>query len=123
MLASLQQVRLRLTQSVLTALSALFRAAAWGAQSVAHSVTDRYLPQAFQRTGMTIVCPITNTSRSHPLHVAVPPEFSLPGSVTVEPIKSVDYAGRKARLIESAPRGFLDDVLSLPDACLYDPAD
>jgi len=32
----------------------------------------------------------------------------------------VDYASRKVKFVEQAPRAVLDEVLSLLDACLYD---
>lgn len=76
-----------------------------------------------QRTGLAIVCPVTNTFRNFPLHVPVPTECSLTGYVMVEQIKSVDYGSRKAKRIEAAPRVLLEDVLSLLDACLYDSGD
>ena len=38
-----------------------------------------------------------------------------------EQIKSVDYASRKVKFVEKAPGPVLDEVLSLLDACLYDP--
>ena len=76
-----------------------------------------------QRTGLAMVCPITNTDRKFPLHVAVPPECSLTGFVMVEQIKSIDFSSRKARRIEAAPRTLVEEVLSLLDACLYDPGD
>lgn len=76
-----------------------------------------------QRTGLAMVCPITNTDRNFPLHLAVPAECSLTGFVMVEQIKSIDYSSRKAKRIEAAPRMFVDDVLAMLDACLYDSAD
>lgn len=76
-----------------------------------------------QRTGLAMVCPVTNTFRSFPLHVPVPAECPLTGYVMVEQIKSVDYGSRKAKRIESAPRVLLEEVLGLLDACLYDTGD
>lgn len=76
-----------------------------------------------QRTGLAMVCPVTNTFRSFPLHVPVPADCSLTGYVMVEQIKSVDYGSRKAKRIEAAPRVLLEEVLSLLDACLYETRD
>ena len=47
-----------------------------------------------RHTGLAMVCPITNTRRDIPFHVAVPDESSLTGFIMVEQIKSVDYASR-----------------------------
>jgi mRNA interferase MazF len=71
--------------------------------------------------GLAMVCPITNTFRDIPFHVAVPDESSLTGHIMTEQIKSVDYASRQVKFIEKAPGSVLNDVLSLLDACLYDP--
>lgn len=74
-----------------------------------------------RHTGLAMVCPITNTRRDIPFHVAVPDESSLTGFIMVEQIKSVDYASRKVKFIEKASQSVLDDVLSILDACLYEP--
>lgn len=76
-----------------------------------------------RRTGLAMVCPVTNTFRNFPLHVAVPAECSLTGFVMVEQIKSVDYRSRKAKRIEPAPKTLRDEVLALLDACLYETGD
>ena len=74
-----------------------------------------------RHTGLAMVCPITNTQRNIPFHVAVSRESSLTGYVMVEQIKSVDYASRRVRFVEKAPQPVLDEVLSILDACLYEP--
>ena len=69
-------------------------------------------------TGLAIVCPITNTDRGFPFHVAVPPSSSLTGFVMVEQVKSVDFTTRRAKFIRRAPTEFVEDVLDLIDACI-----
>ena len=71
-----------------------------------------------RHTGLAIVCPITNTDRGFPFHLAVPAPSSLTGFVMVEQVKSVDYAMRRARFVERASKEFVDDVLNLIDACI-----
>src|SRR5215510_1842139 len=44
-----------------------------------------------QRTGLAIVCPITNTKRNIPFHVALPPESTVTGFVMVEQVKAIDF--------------------------------
>ena len=39
-----------------------------------------------------------------------------------EQVKSVDYAARRVKFVEKAPDSLLDEVLSILDACLYDPS-
>lgn len=75
-----------------------------------------------RHTGMAMLCPITNTFRNFPFHVAVPADSKLTGYIMVEQLKSVDYASRKAKLIQRAPRATVDEVLSILDACIYDSA-
>ena len=74
-----------------------------------------------KHTGLAMVCPITNTNRSFPLHVAVPSESSLTGYIMVEQIKSVDFVSRKLKFVEKSSRAVLEEVLAILDACLYDP--
>ncbi|MEX0611730.1 MAG: type II toxin-antitoxin system PemK/MazF family toxin, partial [Pirellulales bacterium] len=71
-------------------------------------------------TGMAMACPITNTFRNFPFHVAIPTQSSLTGYIMVEHIKSVDFARRKVKFIAKASREVLDEVLSVLDACLYE---
>ena len=75
-----------------------------------------------RHTGLALLCPITNTSRNFPFHVPVPEGSKLTGYIMVEQIKSADYASRKAKFIEKAPRDVLEEVLAILDACLYDSA-
>ena len=72
-----------------------------------------------RHTGLCFACPITNTSRDYPFHVAVPGSTGVSGFVMVEQVKSIDYRARGAKRIVAAPPELLDDVLSLLDACIY----
>ena len=69
-------------------------------------------------TGMSIVCPITNTDRGVPFHVAVPEGTGVTGFVMVEQIKAVDYAARRWKKVGRVDRDSVADVLSILDACL-----
>ena len=71
-----------------------------------------------RHTGLAIVCPITNTDRAFPFHLAVPPESTLTGFVMVEQVKSIDYVTRGARFVKPAPSEFVENVLDLIDACI-----
>jgi mRNA interferase MazF len=73
-----------------------------------------------KHTGLAMMCPITNTFRNYPFHVAVPSESKLTGYIMVEQIKSADYASRRAKFVAKAPQGTIDEVLSILDACIYD---
>jgi mRNA interferase MazF len=71
------------------------------------------------RTGLAIVCPITNTRRNFPFHVALPKESSVTGFVMVEQVKAIDFRARRARFLEKTSVPVLNDVLSLLDACIF----
>ncbi len=71
-----------------------------------------------KHTGLAIVCPVTNTDRNFPFHLEVPGGSSLTGFVMVEQVKSIDHSVRGAKFVESAPKGFVEDVLDLIDACV-----
>lgn len=69
-------------------------------------------------TGLSIVCPITNTNRNIPFHLPVPGASSLTGFVMAEQVKSIDYNARKARFVEKATPQFVEDVVAVVDACI-----
>jgi len=68
---------------------------------------------------LAIVCPITNSNRSFPFHVALSGVAAVTGYVMVEQVKSIDFRARGARHIGRAPAAILDEVLSILDVCLY----
>ncbi len=70
-------------------------------------------------TRLAVCCPITNTNRGAAFNVKVPDESALTGFVMCEQMKAVDYRARRMKRIESAPKGFLDEGLSVVDACLF----
>ncbi len=72
-----------------------------------------------QHTGLAIVCPLTNTDRSLPFHVAIMDDPKVAGFVMVEQVKSIDFRARKAKRIGRASDGVLEEVLAILDACIY----
>lgn len=70
-------------------------------------------------TRLAFCCPITNTERRTAFHVSIPSASGLTGFVMCEQMKSIDYRARRLKHIASAPKDFLDEVLSVIDACLY----
>ena len=79
-------------------------------------------PDVNRHTGMALLCPVTNTFRNFPFHVAVPEGAKLTGYIMVEQIKSVDFGSRKAKFVSKASRAVVDEVLGILDACIYDSA-
>jgi len=72
-----------------------------------------------KHTGLCIACPITNTRRDYPFHVAIPEGQDVTGFVMVEQVKSIDFRARKAKRIGRAPVQVLEEALSILDACVY----
>jgi len=70
-------------------------------------------------TGLAIVCPVTNTNRGFPFHVALAGSSAVTGFVMVEQVKSIDFRARGAKQIGRAPAGILEEVLSILDVCLF----
>jgi mRNA interferase MazF len=72
-----------------------------------------------QHTGLAIVCPITNTRRDYPFHVAIPEGSEVTGFVMVEQVRSIDFRTRRAKRTGKAPDQVLQEALSLLDACIF----
>jgi mRNA interferase MazF len=72
-----------------------------------------------RHTGLAIVCPLTNTERNFPFHVAVVNDPNVTGFVMVEQVKSIDFRARKAQRIGRASDSVFEEVLSILDACIY----
>lgn len=72
-----------------------------------------------RRTGLAIVCPVTNIDRGFPFHIPIPKDSKLTGFIMVEQVKSVDFRSRRAKRIERGNDELLSEVLSILDACIY----
>lgn len=65
-----------------------------------------------QKMGLCIVCPITNTDRNIPFHIAVRGN-KLQGFIMSEQVKSIDFNSRKASFVEVAKSSVLHKVLNI----------
>lgn len=65
------------------------------------------------RANLTLVCPITNTNRSFPLHVPLDTRTTTTGVIQCEQIKAVDLASRRHRFVERLPDDLLDETISI----------
>ena len=72
-----------------------------------------------KNTGLAVACPITNTDRRFPFHVAVVDDPEVTGVVMVEQVKSLDFRARKAKRIGKASEQLVEEVLSVLGACVY----
>ncbi len=66
-----------------------------------------------EHTGFAVVAPITSTIRKMKLEVVLPEETSTKGAVLIHQMKSLDYGGRKIKLIEKAPEHTVGEVTAL----------
>lgn len=69
-----------------------------------------------QKTGMTILCPITNTDNGFPLHVKLNDSTNTTGVILCEHLRSVDLSARGYVVVESVPDEILRKVLSVIQA-------
>jgi mRNA interferase MazF len=72
-----------------------------------------------KHTGLCIACPITNTKRDYPFHVAIPEDQDVTGYVMVEQVKSLDFRSRNVKRTGKASDSILQETLSLLDACIF----
>lgn len=68
-----------------------------------------------ERVGLAIACPITNTDRKFPFHVAVNSEH-LSGFIMSEQVKSIDYNARKVKFVAKVDDEVLNHVLGLVES-------
>ncbi len=66
-----------------------------------------------RRTRIAVVCPITNTDRSYPLHIPLDERTSVTGVVMCEQVKSLDVNARNAVFLEKAPSDIVEEVLDV----------
>ena len=66
-----------------------------------------------QFTKLTLVCPITNTKRNHPLHVELDARTKATGVIMCEQVKSLDLNARHAAFFERVPDDILAEVIDI----------
>jgi mRNA interferase MazF len=68
--------------------------------------------KTFNRTvGLAICCPVTSTVRGGPFEVPLPKKLGISGVVLSDQVRSVDWEARTARLIASAPKQIVAEVV------------
>jgi mRNA interferase MazF len=68
--------------------------------------------------GLAVACPITNTDRNFPFHIAVDSE-KLSGFIMTEQIKSIDYKVRKVKFVEKASSEVMNKVLGIVESIVF----
>jgi mRNA interferase MazF len=62
---------------------------------------------------VTLICPITNSDKYHPLHVKLDNRTNTTGAVMCEQIRAMDLRDRKYQFVERMPEDLLWDVSDL----------
>ena len=69
-------------------------------------------PQSYNgKTGLALLCPITNQIKGYPFEVIIPVGLSVAGAVLSDQVKSLDWRARNAELICTLPTETISEVL------------
>jgi mRNA interferase MazF len=64
-------------------------------------------------TGWVVVCPITTKVKGSPFEVQIPRGLKAHGCVVASELRTRDYLVRRARFMEQAPMGLLQQVQAI----------
>jgi mRNA interferase MazF len=64
-------------------------------------------------TTLALVCPIANTNRGFPLHVALDNRTKTSGVIMCEKVKALDIGARNVSFFERVPQDILDEVIDI----------
>jgi mRNA interferase MazF len=62
------------------------------------------------RSGLALVCPVTNQVKGYPFEVAVPAGGGATGAILADHVKSVDWKERRAEKLGRCPDEAIHDV-------------
>jgi mRNA interferase MazF len=65
-----------------------------------------------QKSGLALVCPVTNQAKAYPFEVTVPSGHGATGVILSDQVKSVDWKARRAERLGRCPAELLDEVLA-----------
>jgi len=69
-------------------------------------------PSAYNgKTGLAIMCPITNQSKGYPFEVLIPEGSGVTGVVLADQVKSLDWRSRRAEFTGVLPEGTMIEIL------------
>jgi len=68
-------------------------------------------PRAYNaKTGLCLVCPVTNQIKGYPFEVELPPGLPVQGAVLSDHLKSTDWQVRNSDWVGRAPAEVIDQV-------------
>jgi mRNA interferase MazF len=65
-----------------------------------------------QRSGLALVCPVTNQAKRYPFEVTVPHGHVVTGVILADQVKSADWKARRAEKLGRCPADRLNEVLA-----------
>nr|DAF53754.1 MAG TPA: PemK-like protein [Myoviridae sp. ctZ2t4] len=65
------------------------------------------------KTGLAIVCPITNTDNKFPLHIPLDSRTQTTGVILCEHVRTLDLEARGYKKIEKLPQDILQEVIDI----------
>lgn len=70
-------------------------------------------PEEYNRkTGLAVVCPVTNQKKGYPFEVEIPDGLSVKGVIISDQIKNLDWRSKKAKFICRLDYSIVDEVVS-----------
>ncbi len=64
-----------------------------------------------RRVGLALCCPVTSQVKGYPFEVLLPAGLGVEGAVLSDQLKSLDWRGRRARRIATAPADVLEETV------------
>ena len=71
-----------------------------------------------RRTGLALLCPVTNQIKGYPFEVLLPAGLPISGAILSDHVRSLDWRARKAEPIDALPSGTIDEVVGKLQALL-----
>ena len=65
-----------------------------------------------QKSGLALVCPVTNQAKGYPFEVAVPSGCGMTGVILADHLRSVDWRARRAEKLGRCPIKVTNEVLA-----------
>ena len=71
------------------------------------------------RSGLAVLCPITNQEKGYPFEVKLPGELRTTGVVLADHVKNLDWRVRRAEFYEKVPEPVVREVCDTTVTLLY----
>jgi mRNA interferase MazF len=70
-------------------------------------------PAAYnEKTGLALLCPITNKAKGYPFEVLLPARLKVSGVILADHVKNLDWGVRRAKFIAKLPGTELSHVIN-----------